>query len=86
MAWTEVCVRCGAVVGARAFWSWIDPKSREYLSRCPLCGQEDPWRKATPEDVERFRRRATGRGSWRPGLFTVIAVLLLVLFLAPTCT
>ena len=86
MALTEVCVNCGAVIGARGFWSFIDRDTREYRARCPLCGQENPWRKATAEEVERFRRRATGRGSWRPSLFTVIVVLLLVLFLAPTCS
>ena len=86
MAWTEVCIRCGAVIGARAFWTWVDPKSRAYFSRCPLCGQEDPWRKATREDVEAFRERATGRRPWRPNALTIVVLLLLVLFLAPTCT
>ena len=85
MALTEVCVNCGAVIGARGFWSFIDRRNREYFSRCPLCGKENPWREATQEEVDAFRARATGRRSG-PGVFTLVAILLAVLFLAPTCT
>ncbi len=86
MAFFEVCSSCGAVIGARAFWSFVDRKNRDYFSRCPVCGTANPWRKATREEIDRFQDRATGRRSRFPSLFSVIVVLLLVLILAPTCT
>ena len=58
MALTEVCSNCGAVIGARAFWSFVSSESRKYLSRCPLCEAPNPWRKATKEEVSAFRDRA----------------------------
>ena len=90
VALTEVCSNCGAVVGARAFWSFLSPGNRAYFSRCPLCGARHPWRKATPEEVTAFRHRA---GSIRRGaagsrgarFLNAFGLLLFVALVLATC-
>lgn len=90
MALTEVCSNCGAVIGARAFWSFISSESRKYLSRCPLCEAPNPWRKATKEEVSAFRNRAgkiRRKSSGSPGarFLSAFWTLLFVAIVLTTC-
>jgi hypothetical protein len=91
MALFEVCAHCGAVIGGRAFWSFVDPGNRDYYARCPLCGTPSPWRKATREEIDAFRNRARKvqrRAAASPGTRFARAfwTLLMVALVVAMCT